>query len=244
MGTRARLKFLGMKDNMSDLKNKDKQLLEKLFQMEGGYVLNFIDRTISEFFEDELSIFFFDEKYNYKSGSKANRMRGFWKVETNEIVGKSILRLIDYIENAILLNNLTKKDYPEYYIRKAINIANQLLGNADIHNSNNNVKVETNTSDGNINITLNEKVFSHVRPLLMSGHYSNAVEESYKIVRAKLKEITGKEKAHEAFKEENFSKIFKNTDNKKTKDFREGVKFLHMLSKISEMKKLIIQQRC
>ncbi|MFW5804628.1 MAG: hypothetical protein ACOCWG_05305, partial [bacterium] len=61
---------------MSDLKTKDKQILESLFQMGGGYVLDFSDRTISEFFDDELNIDIYDEKYNYASGSKANRMRG------------------------------------------------------------------------------------------------------------------------------------------------------------------------
>lgn len=34
---------------MSSLKTNDKQILEKLFQMEGGYVLNFTDKTIQEY---------------------------------------------------------------------------------------------------------------------------------------------------------------------------------------------------
>ncbi len=61
------------------------------------------------------------------------------------------------------------------------------------------------------------------------GHYFNAVEESYKIVREKLKSITGKEKAHEAFNENNYTTIFghKAKDDVE-KDFFEGVKFLHM----------------
>jgi uncharacterized protein (TIGR02391 family) len=55
------------------------------------------------------------------------------------------------------------------------------------------------------------------------------VEESYKIVRAKLKSITGKEKAHEGFKEDNYEIIFGHKpQNDADKDFFEGVKFLHM----------------
>jgi hypothetical protein len=33
---------------MANLTTNDKQILEKLFQMSGGYVLNFTDRTMGE----------------------------------------------------------------------------------------------------------------------------------------------------------------------------------------------------
>ncbi len=65
--------------------------------------------------------------------------------------------------------------------------------------------------------------------LLNNRHYFNAVEEAYKIVREKLKKITGKEKAHEAFKKENYSIIFGHqSENDTESDFFDGVKFLHM----------------
>jgi hypothetical protein len=55
---------------MATLNTNDKQLLEKLFQMGGGYVLNFSDRTFGEFFKDDIGIDIdiFDQKYNYASG--------------------------------------------------------------------------------------------------------------------------------------------------------------------------------
>ena len=55
------------------------------------------------------------------------------------------------------------------------------------------------------------------------------IEEAYKIVRHKLKEITGKEKAHEGFNAKNYPVIFghKAADDAEV-DFFEGVKFLHM----------------
>ncbi len=65
---------------MARLSTNEKQVLEKLFQMGGGYVLNFSDRTIGEFFHDDVGINIYNERYNYASGSKANRMRGFWQV--------------------------------------------------------------------------------------------------------------------------------------------------------------------
>ncbi len=104
---------------MTDLKTIDKQILENLFEMGGGYVLDFSDRTIGEFFDDELGIKFFDRKYDYASGSKANRMRGFWKQADNALVGKSILKLIEYVEHKIITDEFKKKDYPDKKITAA-----------------------------------------------------------------------------------------------------------------------------
>jgi uncharacterized protein (TIGR02391 family) len=88
---------------------------------------------------------------------------------------------------------------------------------------------EANIVNDSINITLNKNVFEHVQELLKNKHYFNAVEESYKIVREKLREITGKEKAHEAFKKENYLIILGHkAKNEAEEDFFEGVKFLHM----------------
>jgi uncharacterized protein (TIGR02391 family) len=88
---------------------------------------------------------------------------------------------------------------------------------------------EASISDNQINIILQKEVFSHVKKLLNDEHYFNAVEESYKIVREKLKSITGKEKAHEAFNENNYTTIFGHeAKDDVEKDFFEGVKFLHM----------------
>ncbi|MFC1644945.1 TIGR02391 family protein [Patescibacteria group bacterium] len=88
---------------------------------------------------------------------------------------------------------------------------------------------EANIKNGSIYIVLQKEVFSHVKELLISGHYFNAIEESYKIVRKKLKDITGKERAHEAFSENNYLSIFgRVAEDEPEKDFFEGVKFLHM----------------
>lgn len=58
---------------MANLTTAEKQILEKLFQMDGGYVLNFSDRTMGEFFRDDVGIDIYSSRYNYASGSKANR---------------------------------------------------------------------------------------------------------------------------------------------------------------------------
>ena len=67
-----------------------------LFGMGGGYVLSFTDRTFGEFVLDSTGKDIFDAKYAYASGSKANRLRAFWKVEPNHVVGKLLADLLDY----------------------------------------------------------------------------------------------------------------------------------------------------
>lgn len=210
---------------MANLTTLEKQILEKLFQMKSGYVLNFSDRTMGEFFRDDIGIDIYSKKYNYASGSKANRVRGLWLKADEKTVGKSVLKLIEYIKNQILLDNLKQTDFPVEKMTAAKNIGEKLLGTK--------IKVENKSQatfkNGNINITLQKEVFDHVQKLLNGGHYFNAVEEAYKIVRQKLKDITGREKAHEAFAESNHEKIFgRKPKNDAEKDFFEGVKFLHM----------------
>lgn len=210
---------------MAKLTTSEKQTLEKLFQMSSGYVLNFTDRTMSDFFRDDVGVNIYSEKYNYASGSKANRMRGFWLKADEKLVGKSILKLIEYIENQISLDNLKRVDFPSERITTAKNIGEKLLGKK--------IKIENKSQatfkNGNINITLQKEIFDHVQRLLNDGHYFNAVEEAYKVVRKRLKDVTGKEKAHEAFTETNQEKIFGHKPQSDAeKDFFEGVKFLHM----------------
>ncbi|GIW67959.1 MAG: hypothetical protein KatS3mg096_827 [Candidatus Parcubacteria bacterium] len=210
---------------MANLSTNEKQILEKLFQMEHGYVLNFSDRTMGEFFRDEVGVDIYAEKYNYASGSKANRMRGFWLKADNKLVGKSIIKLIEYIETQILIDGLNKSDFPSSRIEAARAIAERLLGEK--------IRVENKSQatykDGNINIELQKDIFNHVQKLLNNGHYFNAVEEAYKVVRKKLKEVSGKERATDAFNSMNYKKIFGHEPRDEAeKDFFEGVKFLHM----------------
>jgi hypothetical protein len=45
--------------------------------MEGGYVLDFSDRTMASFFNDELNVDIYDERYALNGTSKAKRLRCF-----------------------------------------------------------------------------------------------------------------------------------------------------------------------
>jgi hypothetical protein len=81
---------------MSDLNFIDKNKLENLLGMKSGYVLDFSDRTFQEFIIDSIGIDIYEVKYNYRSGSKANRLRGFWINESNYIVGKLLDSILQY----------------------------------------------------------------------------------------------------------------------------------------------------
>jgi hypothetical protein len=81
---------------MSDLTFIEKTKLEKLFAMGGGYVLDFSDRTFAEFVVESTGKEIYDAKYEYASGSKANRLRAFWKAEPNYLVGKLIFDLLEH----------------------------------------------------------------------------------------------------------------------------------------------------
>jgi hypothetical protein len=81
---------------MADLTNTEKRKLEKLLDMGGGYVLNFSNHTLDNFVMDSIGRSIYDPRYSYGSGSKANQIRGFWKVEVNHIVGKLMGDLLDY----------------------------------------------------------------------------------------------------------------------------------------------------
>lgn len=85
---------------MSDLTFIEKTRLEKLFQMGGGYVLDFSNRTLAEFVAENTDRDIYDTKYDYASGSKANRLRAFWKQEPNHLVGKLINDLLEYCRPA------------------------------------------------------------------------------------------------------------------------------------------------
>ena len=81
---------------MSSLKMAERQILEQHFGMAGGYVLSFSDRTFGEFVFEAVDRDIHNEKYKTGGTSKANKLRTFWKVESDSMVGKLILALVDY----------------------------------------------------------------------------------------------------------------------------------------------------
>ncbi len=94
---------------MSSLTFKEKTNLEKLFDMGGGYVSNFSDFTFASFFTDTVDVNIHADKYQSIGTSKAKKLREFWRLESDHLVGRSIAALIDHVEENSSLTEEKKK---------------------------------------------------------------------------------------------------------------------------------------
>ena len=70
------------------MKHRDIRTVDNAFDMHGGYVLDFSDRTFAEFFDDEFGIDIDADKYRANGTSKAKRLRTFLSLEDNYTVSK------------------------------------------------------------------------------------------------------------------------------------------------------------
>lgn len=69
---------------MSNLTHIEKQKLEQELGMSSGYVLDFSNRTFEEFFREVVGVEIYAPRFDLGSGSKANRMRAFWRTATDK----------------------------------------------------------------------------------------------------------------------------------------------------------------
>ncbi len=87
---------------MSSLSLIERRRLEVLFQMDSGYVLDFSNSTFFDFFLDNAEIDIHSASYRGGGTSKANKIREFWRIESDALVGKIIEALIERRENIAL----------------------------------------------------------------------------------------------------------------------------------------------
>lgn len=206
---------------MSNLSPADKEYLENALRMDTGWVLHFTDKTFSDLFE-AFGIDINAEKYKIYGNSKAKRLRAFWKIENNQTVGRIILELSSFFRNKELGQHLNVK-----FSEEVAKIGNKLLNMPDMNPSISNTIKPKITQ--NINLILCPEIFEHVKRYLENEDYFHALEEAYKVVRKKLKQLTNQEKASTAFSEDNYTKIFGHAPQDEIeKDFFEGTKFLNM----------------
>ena len=57
------------------IRSMDIPIIDTVFGMEGGYVLNFSNRTFANFFHEELGVDIYDDRWAAQGNSKANRLR-------------------------------------------------------------------------------------------------------------------------------------------------------------------------
>ncbi|MHC5772114.1 MAG: hypothetical protein ACYTXI_42705, partial [Nostoc sp.] len=81
---------------MSNLSSIERIKLEKYLIMQTGYVLDFSNRTFEDFVLENTELDINETKYTDVGSSKANRLRSFWKQESNHIVGKLLLAFLTY----------------------------------------------------------------------------------------------------------------------------------------------------
>lgn len=84
--------------NNNPLKGLDYDLLDYLFEMGGGYVLDFSNRTFSEFFIDELNIDIDNARYCDIGNSKAKRLRSYLRQASKEEALEVLNSLWEYRE--------------------------------------------------------------------------------------------------------------------------------------------------
>lgn len=92
---------------MTNLTSIEKIKFEKLFEMRGGYVLDFSDRTFREFIIENVDRDIYIDKYDIKGTSKANRLRTFWDIEPASTVGKLLNVLLEYWKTRKLISGET-----------------------------------------------------------------------------------------------------------------------------------------
>lgn len=79
---------------MSTLKMHEKAAFEKL-RDRGGYVLDFTDNTYATFFREH-GVNIDNQKYKFNGQSKMKRLRAFWEIEPDPLVGRIMCAMLEY----------------------------------------------------------------------------------------------------------------------------------------------------
>lgn len=95
---------------MVSLKHSDWRILDDAFDMRGGYVLDFTNHTMAEFFENEFGVEIYQERYGFNGASKAKHLRAFIKVENEYTIAKVMRSLWNYRENLPCYQRLSQED--------------------------------------------------------------------------------------------------------------------------------------
>jgi hypothetical protein len=108
---------------------KEKNELEKLFDMHTGYVLDFSNRTFESFVLDSVGIDIYEEKYKKLGTSKAKLLRAFWETESDHNIAQLTNDLIDRRIEILEREKSYKIDFDDEYemINQQINKCRQIV---------------------------------------------------------------------------------------------------------------------
>jgi len=118
---------------MSSLTQIEKLEFETLFNMSGGYVLEFTNASFQRFVHDTIGINPYDRKYETYGDSKANRLRAIWYIESDQKVGKLLQKMLEYLKTDKTIKGETFTKNQETIIKECTNTINRLFGKEVIY---------------------------------------------------------------------------------------------------------------
>lgn len=83
---------------MEQLRPVELKLVDELFGMSSGYVLDFNNRTFAEFFQREVGIDIYDNAYAINGGSKGKHLRAFLTIGQPRAIARALGALWEYRE--------------------------------------------------------------------------------------------------------------------------------------------------
>lgn len=92
------------------IRTMDMPVLDKVFAMEGGYVLDFLNRTFSEFFREELRVNIDEPRWALQGGSKAKRLRYYLRQADRKTALDTLNALWEYREASAVTHDYTELD--------------------------------------------------------------------------------------------------------------------------------------
>jgi len=149
---------------MANLSFSDKQLIESVFGMSSGFLINFSNREFEEFMSDVVQYSIYAK---YPGLSKAKMFREFLKDESETYVGKAIVLLINHMND----NNLIPADKKEK-ADKLYELGKKLLGKSKTQSA---IKKE----NQNTKQTLNVDYESFNASLIALGKITNSQTRGY-----------------------------------------------------------------
>jgi hypothetical protein len=114
---------------MPNIRSIDMLFLDELFEMGGGYVLNFSDRTMSRFFAEELNVDIDDPSYAENGGSKGRRLRCYLQKVDIPTVVRTLRALWEYRE--AIRQQAKKAESVENAEGRLLSLINRLEGKPD-----------------------------------------------------------------------------------------------------------------
>ncbi len=169
---------------MADLNFKERRYLEKILEMGSGYVLDFSNRTMQEFIIDTMGVDIYIDKYSLKGDSKANRLRGFWEVESNYNVGVLLENLLDYWLTQI---HTGERDYDytdENLHKECLKIVERLKSGGPVENLD---SIKPNTNDESF-----EKLDTSIKNSINNNQPETGIDRLHTFVTRYIRELCSK----------------------------------------------------